>query len=97
MMYNLTELTNADTFVEVVIYADNAAANLLFGGFIIVIFIVFLVAMSRNDFIDRIAVGSYVCFVLSLLATLSVHLNFLFLLGFLIIAAFSTMYLWFTK
>lgn len=97
-MYNLTNLTANPGVVNVVSEANNYTGGVLVPLFVISIYFVLLISYSmKYDFAGGITVASWIVFVLSSLLVFVDFINILFPLGFLLLAAFGTFYLYTTK
>jgi len=95
-MVDMTNLTNITSLQGIATYTNSMTDNILFNGGILVLFIIMLMVLSRNDepFINTLAISSWSCFILSAFLWLSHLINTLFVLGFLFIAGFSVFYLY---
>lgn len=67
MTTNLSNLTGATTFYDLSLFVAQETQNVFFLLFIILLFIVLVLALKRYDTMDGIWVSSLICFVLSLL------------------------------
>lgn len=97
MTYNLTALQASDSFSELVLYADESTGGILVGLFVVAVFFVGLFALKRYDFEQTVPALSFFCFIISLLLSFAHLLNFLFPLGFGILLALSTMYVYISR
>lgn len=96
--YNITGLEASTTFVDLVSFANTSSNNILVGGFMVAVFIVMTMGfMIKTTFEKSVLASSFVCFMLSLFLRQANLINFVFVIGFLIIAAFSALYLFATK
>jgi len=95
--YNISLLEEAETVLDIVNYANVSSNQVLFGLFMVGIFFVMILALKKWDFEDTLLSASFVCFVLSLLATFADLLNIIFPLMFLALAAFTAFYSYITK
>lgn len=93
MAYNLTALYNASNAADLATFANDATNGLLFAGFCLAVFIVAL-TRTQSDIAGRLAVASYVCFVLSGVMILLGVLNWIFLVLFAVVAALSTLWMY---
>lgn len=96
-LYNVTALQGAEWIGDLVVIANNATSGLLVGFTIIAIFIIGLLAMKKYDIEDVIVADSFVCFILSAVAAYGAYTSYYFPLVFLIILAFSTLFIWMRK
>lgn len=96
--YNITPLQNADNFVDLVSFANTVSNQLLAGGFMVAIFVVMTMGfMIKTSFERSVFASSFVCFILSLFLRQANLINFVFPIGFLVITAFTGLYLYATK
>jgi hypothetical protein len=97
MAYNLTELANADTIYKLVVFSNNASSSLLIVLLVLALFFIMLMALKRFEFDAALFVSSFVCFIVSALFVYAELLSLIWALGFLIIAAFTAMFIFFSK
>lgn len=83
VVYNLTNLHNLTSFPSLISVTNEATNGLLIGMFILLIWVVLLMAFLKFDFLKAIASSSFVCFLLSIFLVYLDLLNIIFLLGFL--------------
>jgi len=88
-LYNMTELQEAVTLDKLITFVNDATSSLLVGTFIIAIFFIMFMALRRYGFVDSLLTSSFVCFVISLIATYIGWINIMFPLSFLAITAFT--------
>lgn len=89
MVYNISGFQNSTTIGEVMIFTNNTVNGLLFGGFMIGLFIVLMMLLKKFAFDEALLSSSFACFVLSSLLAYGGFLNILFPLGFLVIMGFT--------
>ena len=95
--HNLTALSESETVTDLVTVANDATGQTLMGLFLIGIFFIILMVMGKNGFEKAMIVASYSCFILSLFLRYAGMINFLFVILFLAIAAFTTLYMGLSK
>ena len=91
-LYNLSALQNSETITDIVVAANNATGQVLMGLFLVAIFIVFVLRLKKYDFEDTILASSFIFFILSVFLRQAQLVNFIVVLVFLVILAFSMMY-----
>jgi ABC-type Fe3+-siderophore transport system permease subunit len=98
-MVDLTNFTNVTTLQGLVYETNNVVGNILFTGGMITFFIIILMTLLRNGepFENCLAVSGWSMFVVSLIFWLGHLVPTLLVLAFLMISAFSTLYLYTTK
>jgi hypothetical protein len=96
---DLTNFTNVTSLQGLAYTANNAVNNILFDGGMIAFFIIILMVLFRNGepFENCMAVAGWSMFVVSLIFWLGHLITTLLVLAFLMIAAFSTLYLYTQK
>lgn len=93
MTYNLTQVQSATNVYQLVDAANTAVDGSLMLVFIVSLFIVALVVLSRRStFLHAIMVSSWGSFILALFVTYNGMINFLVPMFFLVMASFSTFY-----
>lgn len=97
MSYNVSELYNATSISDLTLYANNATDGVLFGFFMIGIFLVMMFALKRWEFDDSLLASSFACFILSGILSYGGYLNMIFPLGFLAMMAFTAFYIFVVK
>lgn len=93
-MYNLTNLTLAMNFGDVVVYANSVSSGYLFGMFSIGLFFIILMAFRRAPFAESLLTASFLSFVLAAIAGYAGLLNVIFALAYLILLALTGLYVW---
>lgn len=96
-MYNLTNLTNSGTLVDVMVYVNNATYQVFTSFSMVCLYFILILALKAWQFDHAALVASWVSFLLSLLLTFAGLLNFLFPIGFLMITGFSALYVYMNK
>jgi len=97
-IYNITGFQESKTIVDIAVWGNNIVDQTLFGSIIIGMFFIFFLSFKiKFDFIESILGSSFLCFILSLFLRQAGLINFMFVIGFLIIVALSTMLLFITK
>ena len=97
MTYNLTQLANADTIYKLVVFSNDAALGNLISMFIFALFFVLLMALKRYEFDSALLVSSFICFVISALLGYAELISLIWVLGYLIIAAFTAFFIFVLK
>lgn len=95
--YNMTALQNIDSIGELFVYADKSTGNILFSIIITAIFFIMLLVMKRWEFDKALLSSSFGCFLLALILSYGGLLNFVFVLIFLIITAFTGLYVYINR
>lgn len=96
-MYNLTNFTNADTVGGLVSYSNQAAEGYLFMLILLALFLIALWRLKDTAFELTLLVGSWACFLLSLVLLYGSYVNTNVVILFLVIACFSSFYVWLTN
>lgn len=97
MTYNMTALGNAGSIYGLIVVANDATSTVMINLFLLALFIVILLALKRYDFLSGLVVSSYICFIIAALLAYAELLALMWVLLYLIIAAFSTMLLFLFK
>ena len=92
--YNLTRLAASERVIDLVDYANDSSDQMLVGMFLVGIFFVILLALSKWDFDARLFVGGFVCFLLSLVLKYAQLINILFVMFFFALFAFTGFYMY---
>ena len=96
-MYNTTALQGATSILDIFKYANDSTGSILFGSFMIAIFIVMLMILKRWEFDSALLTSSWLCFILSMFLAYSKLINIMFPLMFLALAAFTAFYMFVIK
>jgi hypothetical protein len=90
-LYNVTNgtnpLSNATDIGDLFLYAYRATDGAVFTFFIIAVFFILMMGLSRFEFKDRLVASSFVCFILSCFPAFAGLTNFLYPFIFLILLA----------
>lgn len=97
MTYNMTQLQNSYTISALFNYANNSTDGVLAIGLMIGIFFILLLILKRFEFIQAIVTSSFLCFILSGILAYAGYMSIWGVLLFLIITAFSTLYMYVKK
>jgi len=97
MPYNLTELTNSENILDIVLFANSTSDSVLLSFFVVAIFFIMVMALKRYDFDKALLSSSFTCFVISAAGTYAKLINVMFPLAFLTAAAFTALYMWMSK
>lgn len=95
--YNLTDLYDSTRVVDLFTFSNTVTDGLLIGIFLVAVFFIMMLSLRRYDFNNTLLVSSFVCFILSVFFGYAGLLNFLFIIGFLVILAFSGFYAFVTR
>lgn len=98
MVTNISNLTKAETFYDIVEYSNQVTDGLLTMLFMIVIFLIlFNQFLKRYSFEESFLVSSFLCFGLSIMFAAISLLNFWFIIFFGAFTALSGFYITMTK
>lgn len=92
-MYNLTNVSDANTSYGLITAANNATNGILFGMFIIVMFTCTLLIMRKHPFEKVLIVDSFIFFFLSLILRYAGLLPNSYWIAFLVMTALSGFYI----
>lgn len=96
--YNLTNITNVQVPADLVVAANIYTESLFMGLMLIAIFIVFTMRfMVKNKFGESLLGSSFICFIASLFLRQAGLINFVFVIGFLVVMAFTGMLMYITR
>lgn len=93
MTYNMTQLANADNVYKLMIFANESTNNILMMLFVLAFFFIMLMVMKKYEFEKSLLVSSWISFVVSILLVYAQMLPLIWALVFLIIAAFTSLYM----
>lgn len=93
-MYNLTNLTNANTPVDIIIFANENVKGSLFGGFIIALWFVFFIIMKKYSFERAFLTSSFLCFLISIFFVNATLINFYFIIVFATMTLFGGLWMY---
>ena len=96
-MYNLTQLYNATTITDLVIYANYVTNDIFFILFVLAVFIVMVVALKRYSFVAGLWVASFICFIITILGAYAHLIPYTFSFLFLAATAFIGLYVFMNK
>lgn len=95
VLYNISQLTDAGNVGELVLAANaEGTGGVLFGFFMVALFVIMLLSLKRYSFLDTLVVSSFVCFLISGFLVFGGMLNFLFMAGFLILLVIGGGLMW---
>jgi len=97
MTYNLTLLHQSNTISGLFTTANSYTTGWLLGFLILAVFFIMLMALKKWEFDDALMASSFVCFVLAAILVSAELLNLLWAIGFLVVAAFTGLYMYITK
>lgn len=100
--YNITALSNVDNLAELFLYANNSTGaatgeGILFGLISIALFFIMLFVLKRWEFDKALLTSSFSMFILTLILSFAKLVTFYFPLAFLIIMAFTGMYMYISE
>ena len=79
VLYNITKLTDASNVGELVLVANSeGTGGVLFGFFMVAIFLIILLALKRYSFENGFLVASFMSFIISSIAVYCGFLNIIF-------------------
>lgn len=99
---NMTALGNNDGVSSLMCVVNNSTDGVLMIGFLIAIFFIMILVLKKYDFDKALLVGSWSCFLVAAIGAAvkcgdgSVFLSPYIALVFLVIAAFTALYVWST-
>lgn len=93
---NTGNFTNITSLQKLAYVTNNYVDGILFSGGIIIFFIIILMLLLKNEqpFPNALAVSSWSMFMISMLFTFSSLIPMIMPIGFLIMASFTTLYLY---
>lgn len=94
MAWNLSRLQENDSdFYDVVWVANDASSGILLMGFLVGLFIIQVVLLSRQKtgVLGSFALSGWACFLYSIFFTMGGLINFYFMIGFLSVSSFATL------
>lgn len=95
--YNLSNLTGAETFVEILDFSNQVTGNFLGVLFIMAVFFILLFRLRDRDFEENLFVSSFVCFILSLMASYLAMIAFQWSLVFFGLMIIDGFYIFVTR
>lgn len=93
MSFNLTDLQAATNIGDIILAANQFTGGVLLAGFSIAIFFVFLMK-NQGELGESIAVSSFISLIIATILGVLGVLNFAFALGYLVLTALATFYLY---
>ncbi len=98
MVTNLTNLTSAQTFFDILEYDNSVTGGFMTAGFVITIFfIITMLSMRKYSFEESILLASFFGFVISIGLTAIELLNFVFIIGFATIFVLDGFFVYLSK
>lgn len=92
MTYNMSQIGSAETVSDIVKYANDSTGSLLGSLFVILVFMVCLMVMKKESFLDAFMASSFLSFILSLIMTYGNMVSFIMPIIFGTLFAFSVLY-----
>ena len=65
-MYNLTNLSTAQTPMDIISFANDNTQGMLFGGFLISLWFVMFIVLKKYSFERAFVTSSFLCFIISI-------------------------------
>lgn len=96
-LYNLSFLGNFTGASDILVYNNQVTGGWFMTMIIVALWIIAIIKFREYGIAETMAVSSYTAFLLSLILLFGKFVSYMIPLSFLLIAVFSTMYLWFTK
>lgn len=99
MTYNMTCIQNATSPGVLAACSNTATDGLLFGGLSVALFIILLIGLRRGGYPveDTVLVSSFALFIITAIMAYGKFLNIYYPLAYLIILAFTGLYVWVSK
>ena len=97
MVWNLTGIQGNDTsFLNMIVVANDAVNGIFVGGFLIGLFIIQTVVIAGKvpTNTGALTLSAWFCFIYSIFFSMAGLLNFYFVIGFLTLSGFGTLYLY---
>lgn len=97
-LYNLSLLTEAANVGGVATAANTYSDGILFGMGSLVFFFIMMLALKRsNEFDEALLVSCLISFIISSIMVFGDFVNIIFPLAYLILTAFTALYMWAVK
>ena len=97
MTYNMTALAESDTVYKLVLYANDATGEILLVLFSMAIFFIMLMVLKKWEFEKSLLVSSFISFLISIMLVYAELIQLVWALVFLVLAAFTALYMMMTK
>ena len=97
MTYNMTALAESDTIYKLVLYANDATGEILLVLFSMAIFFIMLMVLKKWEFEKSLLVSSFISFLISIMLVYAELIQLVWALVFLVLAAFTALYMMMTK
>ena len=89
MVTNLSNLSSAESFYDIVVFTNQVTNNFMGMLFIIIVFVIlFSMFIKKYELNQSLLVSSFMCFGLSIMLTAIELLEFWFIIMFFVIVAF---------
>jgi hypothetical protein len=93
MTWNVTGIQNAGNLWAMAKASNDAVGQVYFTLLLVVLFFIILViGMRNNDFLESLMASSWITFILGFFLTIAQLVNLKITIGFLVIAGFATLY-----
>lgn len=97
-LYNISKLTDSANVGGIATASNSYSDGILFGMGSLVFYFIMLLALKRNsDFDEALFVASFLSFIIAGIFTYGKYLNIIFPLAYLVITAFTGLYMWTSK
>ena len=95
---NLTNLTSAETFADLVNYSNDVTGGFMSIGFVVTLFfIITMISLKKYDIDESLLIASFFGFVISIGLTAIELLNAWFIVSFGVILALTGFWVYFNK
>lgn len=92
-MYNLTQLTTAETAGDLVLFSNYVTGGLFVGLMVIALFFISLFVLKRWEFDQSLLASAFISFLISAILSYGGILRIIYPLAFLSVAAFTFLYM----
>lgn len=93
MTYNTTQLANSLDLFDLITYANESTTGILFGLFIVSLFLVMTMGFIKFGFEKALFTASFIAFIISAIMSYSGFLTIIYPLAFLAVTAFTGLYM----
>ena len=97
MTYNMTQLAASDSIYKLVLFSNDITTGALVAMFILALFFILLMSLKKYEFDSALLVSSFICFVISVFMMYAELLALMWVLAYLIVAAFAGFIMFITK
>ena len=96
-MFNLTNLTNANSPGDIIVFANNNTSGMLIGGMVISLWFVFFIVMKKYSFERAFVTSSFLCFIISIFFVYGGFISFYFLIVFATLTLFGGFWIYLSQ